>query len=172
MGGGVTLRGAIDRAVSRALAPLPEVTRWWARRTATAEAAGDVPWAPFERPFRACRVAVLTTGGFHRPDQPAYDCDRGDPSFRRIPAGVDLSTLAISHTHYDTRDARADPNVLFPLDRLRELVAEGALGGLAPTQYSMMGYVPQVRALVHEAAPAIARAMRSEEVDFALLTPA
>lgn len=168
----MTVRSGIDRAVSRLLAPFPEVARWWARRSATARTTGDVPWTPFEGRFAGARIAVLTTGGFHLPDQPRFDCDRGDPSFRRLPAGVDLATLEISHTHYDTRDARKDPNILLPLDRLRELVAEGALGSLAPTQWSMMGYVPQVDVLVEETAPAIAEGMRSEEVDLALLTPA
>lgn len=168
----MSLKGAFDRAVSRALAPFPGVVRWWAARSATARSGGAVPWTPFEGRFAEARVAVVTTGGFHRADQPAFDCDRGDPSVRRIPVGTPLAELEISHTHYDTRDARRDPNVLFPLDRLRELVEEGALGSLAPTQWSMMGYVPQTAALVEETAPAIAAGMRSEEVDLALLVPA
>jgi D-proline reductase (dithiol) PrdB len=66
----------------------------------------------------------------------------------------------------------ADPNILLPLDRLRELVAEGTLGSVAATHYSLMGYIPQVEALVGETAPAIVRRMGREEVDLALLTPA
>lgn len=168
----MTLRGVVDRAVSRALAPFPEVLRWWARRSATARAEDGTPWTPFAARFADARIAVVTTGGFRFADQPAFDCDRGDPSFREIPAETPLDRLVVDHTHYDTRDAARDPNVLFPLDRLRELVEEGALGGLAPTHYSMMGYVPQTAELVEETAPAIASAMTSEEVDFALLTPA
>lgn len=168
----MSVKGAIDRTVSRALAPFPDLVRWWARRAATARSGDGIPWIPFEKRFADARVAVLTTGGFRLPEQPAFDCDRGDPTFRRLPASVDLAGLEIDHTHYDTRDARKDPNILLPLDRLRELVDEGALGGLAPTQYSMMGYVPQVDALLEETAPAIAAGMASEEVDLALLTPA
>lgn len=168
----MTWRSALDRAVARALAPLPEVQRRWARRTATAEPGGDVPWTPFDGPFSEARVAVVTTGGFHLRDQPPFDCDRGDPSFREIPAGTPLGDLEISHTHYDTRDARTDPNILLPLDRLRELVDAGSLGSLAPTHYSLMGFIPQVDALTSETAPAIARRMGREEVDLALLTPA
>ncbi|HUP21135.1 MAG TPA: glycine/sarcosine/betaine reductase selenoprotein B family protein [Gemmatimonadota bacterium] len=168
----MTLKGMVDRTVARALAPVPRVQRWWARRAADAEAAGPTPWAPFGRRFSECRAAVVTTGGFHLPDQPGFDCDRGDPTFREIPGDVPLADLRISHTHYDTRDARADPNILLPLDRLRELVAEGALGSVAPTHYSLMGYIPQVEALVGETAPAIVRRMGREEVDLALLTPA
>lgn len=168
----MSVKSAVDRAVSRLLAPFPEVARWWARRSATAVAEGETPWAPFEKPFRVARVAVVTTGGFHLSDQPPFDCDAGDPSFRPLPADTPLEGLEITHTHYDTRDAREDPNILLPLDRLRELVEEGALGSLAPTHYSMMGYVPQVGALVEETVPRLVDGMRSEEVDFALLTPA
>lgn len=168
----MSVKGVMDRTVSRLLAPLPDVARWWARKTATAVAEGEIPWTPFHQSFAKARVAVVTTGGFHLPDQTPFDCDAGDPSFRTIPADAPLDSLEISHTHYDTRDAREDPNILLPLDRLRELVEEGVLGSLAPTHYSMMGYVPQVEILVEETVPRLIEGMRSEEVDFALLTPA
>lgn len=168
----MSLKGDFHRSVSRLLGPFPGVVRWWARRSATAEAEGETPWTPFERRLADSRVAVVTTGGFHLAAQQAFDCDAGDPSFREIPADVRLEDLLITHTHYDARDAREDPNILFPLDRLRELVEEGALGSLAPTQYSMMGYVPQIDALVEETAPALSEGMLSEEVDLVVLTPA
>lgn len=171
-GGRVSFQSVVDRALSRGLAPLPGVVRWWADRSATAHAAGPVPWTPFTKRFAEARAAVITTGGFHLPEQPGFDCDRGDPSYREIPADVDPGELRISHTHYDTRDAREDPNILFPLDRLEELVAEGALGSIAPTHYSLMGYIPQIDALVGRTAPAIADRLRHEQVDLALFTPA
>jgi len=168
----VSLKGRVDFAVARALAPFPEVSRRWAERRATFRAAGDVPWAGFTKRFAESRAAVVTTGGFHLPGQPGFDCDRGDPSWRAIPGEVELGQLRISHTHYDARDARRDPNILLPLDRLRELVADGALESLAPTHYSLMGYIPQVDALVEQTAPAIAERLGREEVDLVLLTPA
>ncbi len=168
----MSLKGRLDTAVARGLAPFPEASRRWAERTATVRVDGEVPWAPFTGRFAEFRVAVVTTGGFHLPGQAAFDCDRGDPSWRAIPADVDLGSLAITHTHYDTRDAMRDPNILLPLDRLRELVHEGALGSLAPTQFSLMGYIPQIAALVEETAPAIVERLGREEVDLVLLTPA
>jgi D-proline reductase (dithiol) PrdB len=168
----MTLKGVRDRAVSRLLAPFPELPRRWAERSATARAEGPVPWTPFTKRLGESRVAVVTTGGFHLPDQPGFDCDRGDPSFREIPADTDLGRLAITHTHYDTRDARRDPNILLPLDRLRELVEEGAIRSLAPTHYSLMGFIPQIATLVEVTAPAIAAGLRREEVDALVLTPA
>lgn len=166
------MKGTVDRTVARVLAPVPEVLRWWARRSARARSEGEVPWTPFAKRFAESRVAVVTTGGFHRPGEPGFDCDRGDPSFREVPGDFPLGDLRISHTHYDTRDARRDPNILLPLDRLREVVEEEGLGSLAPTHFSLMGYIPQVETLVGETAPAIAKRMGREEVDMALLTPA
>lgn len=165
-------KSALDRTISRAIAPFPAVQRWWTRRTLSAEARGEIPWAPFERRLAESRIAVLTTGGFRFADQTAFDCDAGDPTYRELPSDVVLAELVVDHTHYDTRDAETDPNILLPLDRLRELVAEGVLGSLAPTHYSMMGYAPQTTVLVEKTAPEIAGKMGSEEVDFALLTPA
>ena len=49
---------------------------------------------------------------------------------------------------------------------------EGRVGALADTHYSIMGYQgASSAALENESAPAIARAMQSEEVDLALLAP-
>ena len=168
----MSLRSAYDRAVSRVLAPFPGVPRWWAERSARARAEGPVPWAPFTKKLSESRCAVITTGGFHLADQPGFDCDHGDASFRAIPADADLTGIRITHTHYDTRDARSDPNILLPLDRLRELVGEGALGSLAPTHYSLMGYIPQIDELLKVTASAIVKGLRREEVDFVLLSPA
>ena len=59
-----------------------------------------------------------------------------------------------------------------PLDRLRELVAEGEVGSLAETHYSIMGFQGSDSSqLENESAPAIAEIMKSEEVDLALLAP-
>jgi D-proline reductase (dithiol) PrdB len=168
----VTSRSALDRALSRTLAPFPGISRWWAKRTATASSEAPVPWEPFTKRFGEARAAVITTGGFHLPDQPPFDSDRGDPSWREIPSDVDLGSLRISHTHYDTRGAKRDPDILFPLDRLRELVEEGVLGSVAPTSYSLMGYIPQIATLIEKTAPAIAEGLRREKVDFTLLIPA
>ena len=59
-----------------------------------------------------------------------------------------------------------------PLDRLRALVDEGVVGAIAESHYSIMGYQGNDSStLEQESAPAIAEAMKSEEVDLALLAP-
>ncbi len=62
--------------------------------------------------------------------------------------------------------------VALPLDRLRELAAEGVVGTAAETHYSTMGYQGNdTSTLEKETAPAIAAEMKSEEVDLAILAP-
>ena len=71
--------------------------------------------------------------------------------------------------------AREDPNIVFPVDRLRELVDEGVIGGLAPTALGCMGGIYSVRRTEQELAPVIVKevlAMRDAgQADVALLVP-
>jgi D-proline reductase (dithiol) PrdB len=61
--------------------------------------------------------------------------------------------------------------VVFPIDRLRELAADGRIGGVAPTHYSF-GWIRDVRPLVAETAPAVARELIAARVGAVVLTPA
>jgi D-proline reductase (dithiol) PrdB len=96
----------------------------------------------------------------------------GDPSFRRIRSDATAADVEVSHLHINTVFIRRDLNVALPLDRLRELVRDGAVGSSAATHYSTMGYQgSSTRVLENETAPAIAAAMTAESVDCALLAP-
>jgi D-proline reductase (dithiol) PrdB len=97
---------------------------------------------------------------------------RGDPSFRRLRADATSETVGVNHLHIDTGYIERDLNVALPLDRLRELVEEGVVGSIANTHYSTMGFQGNDSSqLENETAPAIAAAMKSEEVDLAILAP-
>lgn len=135
--------------------------------------ASPLRWTPLRRPLAACTVALVSTGGVHLRSQPAfaiYD-EAGDASSRAIPGDVRGADLTFSHTHYATDDALADPNVMFPIDRLRELAAAGAVGASAPLHFGFMGFIPDPRRLVGETAPAAARALKGRGVDVVVLTP-
>ncbi|MBT4676297.1 MAG: hypothetical protein HOB67_00405, partial [Acidimicrobiaceae bacterium] len=83
--------------------------------------------------------------------------------------------IRVTHFAYDLVPAREDANIVFPVDRLRELVDEGVIGGLAPTAIGCMGGIYSARRTVEELAPAIVAevlAMRDAgEADVALLVP-
>src|SRR5262244_2030854 len=97
-------------------------------------AVGAIPWTPLRKPLVDCTVALISTGGVHlRSDRP-FNLN-GDPTFRVIPKGAVSSDLAISHQAYDRTDALKDINLVFPLERLRELESERVIGRLSEEHY-------------------------------------
>ena len=129
-------------------------------------------WTPLSKPLRDCSVALLSTAGVHLKTQEPFAvfAEQGDWTFRRIPADTNTADLTVTHTHYDTRDALRDINTVFPLDRLRELEADGVIGRIAPMHYGFMGFIPDPRQLARETAPEVAAELRRNAVDVALLT--
>lgn len=131
------------------------------------------PLNPLRVALAKARVAFVTTAGAHLAEQPPFDTDSraGDPSYRAFPSDTRLADILLTHTGYDTRRASADKNVVLPLDHLRALVEAGRIGELAPTVYSMMGYVADAEPLERETAPEIARRLVEDRVDLVLLAP-
>lgn len=131
------------------------------------------PWAPIRTPLAATRLGVVTTAGVYRRgvDAPFADTEEGDPRIVELPADTALADLDVSHSHIPQELARADMNVVLPLDHLRDLVREGALGGLGRRVFSVVGYRTRAHDVAAETAPAIAAAMVADAVDFALVVP-
>jgi D-proline reductase (dithiol) PrdB len=167
---------------------MPEVDSWrflpkrLARLLAAripAQFAGEIPWTAV-RPGgpRRWRVSLVSTAGLSLAGDTPFDMERerrepmwGDPSYRRIPAAATTADVVANHLHVDTSHISRDLNVALPLDRVRELAAAGELGGVAPTHYSVMGYQLDSTVFEQETAPAIAAAMKKEDVDLAILAP-
>ena len=62
---------------------------------------------------------------------------------------------------------------MFPLDRLRQLVAAGEIAELAPRLWGgFMGRIYRRRAVLEKEAPALARELARDGVDLFLLVPA
>jgi D-proline reductase (dithiol) PrdB len=119
---------------------------------------------------------VVTTAGLHLRQQPAFDMSDpdGDPGWRVLPTDTPSDAYTITHDYYDTRAARRDLEVVFPLQRLRELVAAGRLGALTSGQAGLMGHVDgrHLETLLRETAPALAAFFRDQRADIVLLAPA
>jgi len=138
-----------------------------------------IPWAPVRVPLSQAKIALLSTAGLSMKGDAPFDMaferrhpTRGDASWRRLTAAARSENIEANHLHIDTGYILRDLNVALPLDRLRELVAEGAVGAVAESHYSIMGYQgSDTSELERVSAPAIALAMKSEEVDLALLAP-
>lgn len=133
------------------------------------------PGAVLGKPLERSRIAVVTAAGFHLPGQPPFDrrVRGGDTSFREIPADANLAALRIAHKSdaFDHAGIERDANLALPLDRLRELCAEGHLGGLAPRHFSFMGSISAPARLLSVSAPAVAAALAADDADAVLLTP-
>ncbi len=132
-----------------------------------------ISWAPLRKPLSKCSVALVSTAGVHLKSQPAHDLlnPHGDASFREIPGDTQMTDLAVDHVHYDTTDANKDPNCVFPLDRMRELVSIGMIGAIAPMHYGFMGFIPDGRLLRDTTAPIVAEELLAQQTDIVVLTP-
>ncbi|WP_298816523.1 glycine/sarcosine/betaine reductase selenoprotein B family protein [Chloroflexus sp.] len=162
------------RLTGQIFSQIPALARLWgsAYRALNFD---SVPFTPLRKPLNECRLALVTTGGVHRRDQPPFDMvdPRGDPTYRRIPVDTPLAELTITHDYYDHTDAEADLNILFPLELAQSLVRRGLIGSLA-TSYSFMGHIepPHLETLLRQTAPEVAMFLKQEQVDAVLLTPA
>lgn len=130
-----------------------------------------IPFARLAVPLAEARVALITTAGVHHRHQDPFDCEGGDWTARQIDGSADISDLMITHTHYDTSDAMADLDAVFPLRRLRELADDGVIGSVSPVHYGLMGYIPQWAPLVERTAPAIARTLKAAGVHAIVASP-
>jgi len=127
------------------------------------------------KPLAESRVAIITTAAFTLPKQTPFDVSikGGDYSYRWLPGDLDVQNLATSHRSraFDREGVLQDANLAFPLDRLREMAAEGVIGSVSAQHLSFMGSITAPGRLLSETAPEAARALREQGVDLALLVP-
>ncbi len=138
----------------------------------------EIPWTPLDKKPEECRVAMISSGGFYCRDDEPFDLERekreplwGDPSCREIPRGVRQEDIRAAHLHYNNEHALEDFNCMFPLGALEDLLAEGAVGDIAPFHFSVMGYQPRLGTFINRTAPRIAERLREMETGLALLSP-
>ena len=129
---------------------------------------------PLPKPIREARIAMVTTCGVHRQEDPPFNLKSrtGDPTYREIPHDAALNALRLSHVGYNTHRVSEDINCVFPLERLRELQAQGILGSVNHRHFSFMGYIPVVEQLLGEIGPAVAQKLLADGVHLVLLAPA
>ncbi len=134
-----------------------------------------VPWTSLSKPLAECRLALVSSAGFVRNGQTPFDesLRGGDFSFREIPNDTDVSELRDFHRSdsFDHAGLLHDPNLAFPLDRVRELAESGRVGSLTHTHISFMGSIPAPGRLVRDTAPEAARLLKDAGTDIALLVP-
>lgn len=128
----------------------------------------EYPWVA--GPALECRrVSIISTAGLHRRNDRPFEGMTGD--YRVIPGDISAKDLVMTHisTNFDRTGFQRDWNVVFPLDRLKELALEGIIGSAAACHYSFMGAADP--AAMEPAARNLAALLKGDPVDAALLVP-
>jgi D-proline reductase (dithiol) PrdB len=131
--------------------------------------------APFVRPAKGLaelRLALVTTAGVHlRGDTPFKG---GEQTCRVIPYGASARDVLLSHSSigFDRSGLIRDLNLVFPIDRLREMADRGEIGGIGANHYSFMGAQTKYERLMDETGPDVGRRLKEDGVDAVLLTGA
>jgi len=145
-------------------APLPPY-RW-------ADLRGQpVPWQPLDQRLDRCRVLLGSSAGVYLEGQRPFGL-KDDTSIRLVPSDARREDLRVSHFGYPVDYAQADPNCVFPIDRLRELEADGTIAGFAPSVVTFMGGIYSQRRVREELIPAVLDAVLAERIDLFYLVPA
>ncbi len=126
------------------------------------------PWVDGP-PLSERRVAIVTTAGLGLRGDDGFGLGAAD--YRVIPAETDSGDILMSHisVNFDRTGFQDDVNVVFPIDRLREMAADGEIGSVAEFHYSFMGATDPAQ--LEGSARALAGMMREDKVNAVLLSP-
>ena len=126
------------------------------------------PWVD-AKPVAEARIAIISTAGLQRRGDRPFSMDSGD--YRLLRGDMRAADLVMSHisTNFDRTGFQQDYNVVFPIDRLNELAAEGAVGSVASIHYSFMGATHPGK--LERTARQLAGMLKQDLVDAVLLVP-
>ncbi len=120
-------------------------------------------------PLSQATVALVTTAALMHPGEPWPAGSHG----YRVFARDEMDGLIVGHnsTNFDRAGYIADRNVVFPIDRLDEMAADGVIGRVAPRHLSFLGSTFELSTFRLDTGPAAAQLLRDDGVDVVLLTP-
>lgn len=129
-----------------------------------------VPFTPYDKELSAAIVALVSATGVYAEGQEPFSTeDPGDIAYRLIPGTTASATLRIAHHHYQHSEADTDPNIVFPIDTLRELAADGVIAGVNDNHFSY-GFTTRLRELYETTFPEIADSVERSKAKLVLLT--
>lgn len=135
-----------------------------------------VPWARPKKPLPESCVGLVVMACMTAPDQPPFQAEQpgNDPTLRILPSATDPASLVNTYPGqaFDHAGLREDPNLLVPIDRLREMAELGEIGGLTDRVVSMCGHIVNPRPLQAEYAPEAAAVFAEDGADVVMLVPA
>jgi len=92
------------------------------------------------KPLAESMVSIVTSAALHRSSDEGFQ--PGDTEYRLLPS--DARDLVLGHwsPNFDRTGVAIDLNVVYPIDRLEELVANGTIGAVGPRHASFAGNQP------------------------------
>jgi D-proline reductase (dithiol) PrdB len=129
-----------------------------------------VPFTPYDKDLASATVTLVSATGVYLADQEPFPAeDPGDTTYRVIPGDAPLESMRIVHGHYDHSEADTDPNIVFPLQTLRELVLDGVIGAVNAQHYSY-GFTTKLKELYEQTFPEIADKIERSKTKLVILT--
>ncbi len=130
----------------------------------------DPAFMPLAKPVAEARVAIVTSAALHRPDQDRFAA--ADTGFRALDRSDRDIIMGHWSPNFDHTGFQLDLNVVYPIDRLEELAADGTIGDVAPRHFAFAGNQPDtVSELRLDTGPACAQELLADEVDVVIFTP-
>lgn len=122
-----------------------------------------------EKPLSEMRVAIVSSAGVHLRGDKTFAPGEGE--YRTIPADTSPADIVMSHvsTNFDRTGFQQDLNVVLPLERIKELEADGTIGEVSVNHYSFMGATEP--AAMEESARGLGQKLRADSVDAVILLP-
>lgn len=121
------------------------------------------------KPLNEAKVAIVTSASLHHEDDD--DFAPTDTGFRVLKK--DRQDIVVGHwsPNFDASGVSADLNVVFPIDRLKELEEQGKIGSVSEVHISVAGNQFDLSGIRLDGGPAAAALLNQHEVDVVLLTP-
>ncbi len=114
-------------------------------------------------------VALVTSASLHHPEQD--DFAPMDTSYRVLDGARRDYLVGHWSPNFDTSGVALDLNVVFPIDRLNELAAQGTIGQVAERHLAYAGNQFDLDQIRMDGGPAGASYLRERGVDVVVLTP-
>ena len=121
------------------------------------------------KPLSEAKVALVSSASLHHPDDDGFAVT--DAGYRVLERH--RRDIVVGHwsPNFDASGVSTDINVVFPIDRLEEMAAEGAIGSVSDIHLAFAGNQFDLAAIRMDGGPAGAKRLADAGVDVVLLTP-
>jgi hypothetical protein len=125
--------------------------------------------APPRVPLERARIALISAAGVYARGDTPFERD-ADHSFREVPSDLPSQDIVFGAGSFDHGEVNRDPNCMFPLHPLRELVAAGAGRGQTAGHFGIQGAGGELEQIKTELAPPLVARLRDLGAEGVVLT--